>query len=141
MYILKIVLLCVIDVYKTFFFLRSCITWLLAYIFMQIRMSNFYFCPIIFTPSTHSPCNSGTCVRAKPPVLVRRMPGHFRRYSGCRGLVRRIPLLDQTRFGCHELKNKSDFRTKTVENHQIIFKQITAETRKKIVNTIVHANI
>jgi len=30
-------------------------------------------------------------------------------------------LLEQTRFGCHELKSKNDFRTKTGEIHQIIF--------------------
>ena len=30
-------------------------------------------------------------------------------------------LLEQTRFGCHELKSKNDFRTKPGEIHQIIF--------------------
>jgi len=53
--------------------------------------------------------------------LVRQMPGYFKRYSGCRGLVRRMPLLEQTRFGCPELANKYDFRTKTGELHQVIF--------------------
>ena len=48
-------------------------------------------------------------------------PGHFRRNSRWQRLVRRMPLLEQTRFGYHELKNRNDFRTKTVEIHQIIF--------------------
>ena len=59
--------------------------------------------------------------KVKPPFLLCRIPGHFKRYSGCRGLVRRMPTLKQTRFGCHELKSKNYFRTKTVEIHQIIF--------------------
>ena len=60
--------------------------------------------------------------RVNPPsFLVHQMPGLLKRYSGCRGLVRHMPLLEQTRFGCHELKSKNDFRTKTVELHQIIF--------------------
>jgi len=37
------------------------------------------------------------------------------------GLVRRMPLLEQTRFRCYELKNKYHFRTKTGELHQVIF--------------------
>ena len=43
----------------------------------------------------------------KGGFLVRRMPGHFKRYSGCRGLVRRMPPMEQTRIGCHELKSKT----------------------------------
>ena len=31
-------------------------------------------------------------MRVKPPFLEPRMPGHFKRYSGCRDLVRRMPL-------------------------------------------------
>ena len=29
-------------------------------------------------------------MRVKPPFLVRQMPGHFKWYSGCRGLVRHL---------------------------------------------------
>ena len=58
-------------------------------------------------------------MRVTPPPLF-GTPGHFKRYSGCRGLVRRMPLLEQTRFRCHELKSKMYFRTKTVKIHRII---------------------
>jgi len=33
------------------------------------------------------------------------MPGHFKQYSECRGLVHWLLLLEQTRFGCHKFKN------------------------------------
>ena len=45
-------------------------------------------------------------------VKVRRMPGNCKLYSGCRGSVSRMPLLEQTRFGCHELKSKNNYRIK-----------------------------
>ena len=42
-----------------------------------------------------------------PTLLVRRISGYFKRFCGCRGLVRCIiPSLGQIRFGCHKLKNK-----------------------------------
>ena len=43
-------------------------------------------------------------MRVKNPFLVRQMPGHFKRYSACRVWY------EQTRFECHDLKSKTDFR-------------------------------
>jgi len=31
-----------------------------------------------------------------------------------------MPPLEQTRFGCHSLKSKNEFRSKTAEIHHII---------------------
>ena len=47
---------------------------------------------------------------------------HFKWYFGGRGLVRRMPLLEKTRFGCHYLKSKKRFRTKAVLINRILFK-------------------
>jgi len=75
-------------------------------------------------------------MRVNPPILVRHIPGHFKRYSRCRGLVRRIQLLEQTRFGCYELKSKN--RTKTVLINRLFFKNIsvvpTSKTSLQIVS-------
>ena len=45
------------------------------------------------------------------PLLGTPDTGHFKRYSRCRDLVRRMPVLEQTRFGCHELKSKNNYYT------------------------------
>ena len=44
-----------------------------------------------------------------PPSIGAQDAVLFKRYSGCRGLVRRMPFVEQTRFGCHELKSKNMF--------------------------------
>ena len=65
--------------------------------------------------------NNYEIYEGKTPLFGTPDAGHFKRYSGCRELVRRMSLLEQTIFGCHKLKSKTYFRTKTVEIHQIIF--------------------
>ena len=60
------------------------------------------------------------CLRVKLPFLLRRMPAILSGIPDAEGWYAGV-LLEQTRFGCHELKSKNDFRTKPGEIHQIIF--------------------
>ena len=57
-------------------------------------------------------------------MRVNLPPPPFLWYSGCPGLVRRMPLLEQTRIGCHYLKSKNICRTKTVLINRLLFKNI-----------------
>ena len=65
------------------------------------------------------------------------MPDHFKRYSGCRGLVRRMPLLEQTRFGCHEFKKVNFFLEQNSLNRLFFKKNIVSSNFQNIlVNSV-----
>ena len=66
------------------------------------------------------------------PPLVRRMPVHFKLYSGCQ-----MPPFEQPRFGFHDLKSKTNFRTKTVLINRLFFKNILGSSNLQNIFQIV----
>ena len=99
---------------------------------------NWFMCVCVISCPYFEFCNY-VYMRVKPPFLVRRMPVLFKRYSGCRSLVRRMPLVEQTRFGCLEYKSKNKcFIGLNSSNHLLTY---TVFDRNCFVNITVHANI